>query len=130
MEANVGVISETVSVKTVDTCTPRMPMPTPMMAEISGMPAATKEPKVISSTIAATMRPIISALPPISWPAELKALPWYFTVSSPSSYLLRTSVTLVMSSSGMSMTSLALKVIVTVPVVLSSLSGESCCRFF
>ena len=66
MEAKVGVISEMVSVNTVETCTPRMPMPTPMMAEISGMPAATKEPKVISSTIAATIRPIISALPPIS----------------------------------------------------------------
>ena len=40
---------------------PLIPMPTPMIAVISGMPAATREPKVITSTTRATAMPISSA---------------------------------------------------------------------
>ncbi len=55
-------------------------MPTPMIAAISGRPAATREPNVSSSTTAATARPISSAEPPgIS--GACAALPLSSTVS-------------------------------------------------
>ena len=125
MDASIGVISATESVNTVASCTPSRPTPTPITAEISGMPAATMEPKVMSRTTPATMRPMISA--DISRPSLMveKALPEYFAVKSPSSKLLTSSVIASRSSAGMSVTPSASKVTVMVPVRSSSDRGDS-----
>ncbi len=55
-------------------------MPTPMSAVSSGSPAAASEPKVISSTTAATEMPIASAVP-LGPPTSSRASPPASTVS-------------------------------------------------
>ncbi len=45
---------------------PEMPMPTPISAVISGIPAASIEPKVRTRTIAETRMPICSPVPPMA----------------------------------------------------------------
>ncbi len=74
MEASTGVIWLMSSEKTVHRRTPSTPRATPTTAVISGIPAATMEPKVTRRTTAATARPISSEVMPIS-SAPLKALP-------------------------------------------------------
>ncbi len=81
-----------------------MPMPTPMTAESSGMPAATSEPKVSRSTTAATPMPISSAVPPISCSATT-ASPPVSTVYPPSR---ASSVAAVRASRASSVSSIAL----------------------
>ena len=129
MEASIGVMSEIVSVNSVASWTPRSPTPTPITAESSGMPAATKEPNVMSRTTAATARPISSEVMFIS--CDWNAMPLYCTLSrSAPSYLSSTSVISLRCSDEMSMTAAALKVTSTVPVFWSGLTGESCARSF
>ena len=74
MEASTGVISLMSSETSVPSWTSMSPMPTPTIAEISGMPAATTEPKVTRRTRAATARPSNSEVK-LMVIAELKALP-------------------------------------------------------
>ncbi len=57
-----------------------MPRPTPTTAVSSGSPAATSEPKVITSTTADSAMPIASLLPPAS-PLDISAVPPISTFS-------------------------------------------------
>ena len=128
MEASIGVISATESVNTVESCTPSKPTPTPITAEISGMPAATIEPKVMRRTIPATIRPMTSA--DMSRPSlmEEKALPEYLAVKPPSSNSLTSFVTASRSAGSISVTPSASKVTLMVPVRSSSERGDRAWR--
>ena len=69
MTARTGVV-ELMSVKLAVARMPSMPTPTPTAAAMSGVPAATREPKVMSRTIAAMATPTSSTaeMPiPTSW---------------------------------------------------------------
>ena len=66
------VAEESTSMNAVMAVTPVSPIATPMMALKIGMPAATRDPKVSTSTISATPRPIASEVRPSS---EMRVAP-------------------------------------------------------
>ena len=122
--ASIGVV-EPMSVKAVIAVMPVMPRPTPNIAESTGTPAATRDPKVRTRTSSATPMPISSDVPPTSGTAPVMPAPLASTCSPPSRASAMTSLVFSTVPGSTSATVSTSKFHVIVPTRPSSVSGES-----